>query len=94
MTGTPDYVSTVKTGQFPKVLRNIHVPAMCMNAPIMLLILAVLPLEAVNGGANVLSLLAEHVSSSSRQKVRNSIVNDIISFNAGGWKVVASMGGD
>ncbi|TDL27804.1 hypothetical protein BD410DRAFT_893978 [Rickenella mellea] len=55
----PDYASTVKRGKYPNVLRNIHWPAILLNAPLMLLILAVLPMPTINGGANVLSLLAE-----------------------------------
>lgn len=61
-TGSPDYVTTVRPGDFPKVLRNIHLPTMALYALLMLLVLANIPLDIINGGSNILSALAEQVS--------------------------------
>jgi hypothetical protein len=60
-TGTPSYVGRIKKGQLPLVLRNLHIPAIILNSLIMVLVLAVVPLETVLGGANVLSILAQMV---------------------------------
>lgn len=60
--GIPSYASSIKQGCFPKVLRNLHYPAIILNVTAMLLVLALVPLDAVLSGANVLSLLAENVS--------------------------------
>ena len=60
-TGAPSYVSRVKQGQFPAVLRNLHIPAILLNTIIMVLVLAIIPLKTVLQGANVLSVLAELV---------------------------------
>lgn len=43
------------------VLRNLHYPAIFLNCLVMLLVLALVPLDEIIGGANVLSLLAERV---------------------------------
>lgn len=56
--GTPSYVSSVKPGRFPLVLRNLHYPAICLNFLAMLFLLALVPLDTILGGANVLSVLA------------------------------------
>lgn len=62
ITGSPDYVTVVRPGDFRKVLRNIHLPAIGLYGLLMLMVIANLPLELINSGANVLSILAEHVS--------------------------------
>lgn len=59
--GSPDYVTAVRPGDFPKVLRNIHLPTMALYALLMLLVLANIPLDVINGGSNILSVLAEQV---------------------------------
>lgn len=59
--GIPSYASLIKPGKFPLVLRNLHIPAIILNPLLMVLILAVLPLDVVLGGANVLSSLADVV---------------------------------
>ena len=59
--GSPDYVTIVRPGTFPKVLRNIHYPTIILYALLMLLVLAILPWEVLNSGANVLSMLADRV---------------------------------
>ena len=63
--GAPSYVGRIKPGQFPLVLRNLHIPAIILLSSIMLLVLAVVPLHAVLQEANILSVLAELVSTSS-----------------------------
>ena len=60
--GTPSYISRIKPGKFPLVLRNLHIPAIILNSTIMLLLLAVVPLDVILSGANVLSVLAQTVS--------------------------------
>ncbi|KAH8112836.1 amino acid permease-domain-containing protein [Phellopilus nigrolimitatus] len=65
MTGfecSPDYVSTVRPGVFPKVLRNIHLPIVGMYSLLMLLVLANIPLDVINSGGNILSVLADKVA--------------------------------
>jgi hypothetical protein len=62
MTGAPAYISVVKPGTFPLILRNLHYPAIVLNCTIMLLVLALIPLHRVLEGENVLSILAEVVS--------------------------------
>lgn len=61
-TGTPSYISRIKPGKYPLVLRNLHIPSIILNSVIMLLVLAIIPLDVVQGGANVLSVLAQQVS--------------------------------
>ncbi|PWZ03009.1 hypothetical protein BCV70DRAFT_197245 [Testicularia cyperi] len=56
---SPSYINQVKPGQFPKALRNLHLIIISTEAPLMLLVLAVVPIEQVLSGANVLSLLGE-----------------------------------
>jgi hypothetical protein len=59
--GTPSYIGRMKPGRFPRVLRNLHLPAILVNTLMITLVLATVPLETVLRGANVLSLLAEMV---------------------------------
>ena len=65
--GIPSYASNIKPGRFPQVLRNLHYPAILINTLSMLFVLAIVPLETTLTGANVLSILAEIVSSHRRQ---------------------------
>ncbi|KAF7986066.1 hypothetical protein HWV62_41454 [Athelia sp. TMB] len=44
----PAYISHIKPGRFPLVLRNLHIPAIVINTVIMLLTLAILPLHIVS----------------------------------------------
>ncbi|KNZ79290.1 hypothetical protein J132_03765 [Termitomyces sp. J132] len=55
----PSHIGRIKKGYLPLVLRNLHIPAIAMNTAIMLLVLAVVPLETVLQGSNVLSVLAQ-----------------------------------
>ncbi|KIL66086.1 hypothetical protein M378DRAFT_186176 [Amanita muscaria Koide BX008] len=59
LTGVPSYIARIKPRKFPLVMRNLHLPTIFLNAFLMLLILALVPLEKIQGGANVLSVLAE-----------------------------------
>lgn len=61
--GTPSYVSRIKPEKYPLVLRNLHLPAIVLNTVMMLLVLALIPLDVILGGANVLSVLAQAVGS-------------------------------
>ncbi|KAN0066600.1 hypothetical protein ACQY0O_000694 [Thecaphora frezii] len=56
---SPSYVNSVKPGEFAKALRNLHVIVIVMEAVLMLLVLANLPLDVALGGANVLALLGQ-----------------------------------
>ncbi|KAJ7611398.1 amino acid permease-domain-containing protein [Mycena polygramma] len=56
---TPSYIGRMKPGRFPRVLRNLHLPAIVLNTLMITLVLAIVPLERVLSGANVLSVLAE-----------------------------------
>ena len=60
-TGVPSYAANIKPGCFPKVLRNLHYPAIAINVLSMLFVLALVPLESALQGANVLSLLSQIV---------------------------------
>ncbi|KAJ7439001.1 amino acid permease-domain-containing protein [Mycena latifolia] len=55
----PSYIGRMKPGSFPRVLRNLHLPAILLNTLMITLVLATVPLETVLRGANVLSVLAE-----------------------------------
>ncbi|KAH9474571.1 hypothetical protein JR316_0013033 [Psilocybe cubensis] len=56
---TPSYVSRIKPGRFPRVLRNLHLPSIVLSTTMMLLVLAILPMDVALRGENVLSVLAE-----------------------------------
>jgi hypothetical protein len=58
----PAYVARIKPGRFPLVLRNLHIPAIILMAGMMILVLAVVPLDTAMKRANVLSVLAQTVS--------------------------------
>ncbi|EAU89563.2 amino acid permease [Coprinopsis cinerea okayama7 len=56
---TPSYISRIKPGKFPLVLRNLHLPAIVFNTLLMTLVMAIVPLDVTRGGANILSVLGE-----------------------------------
>lgn len=58
----PMNIELLKPGAYPKVLRNMHMGATLLNAPLMLLVFANLPTADILSGANVLSLLGEAVA--------------------------------
>ncbi|PPR03413.1 hypothetical protein CVT24_012708, partial [Panaeolus cyanescens] len=78
---TPSYVSRIKPGKFPLVLRNLHIPAIFLNTIIMTLVLAIIPLDIIQGGANVLSVLAQEVAG---RWLRTWVVVDAIIVLCGG----------
>jgi uncharacterized membrane protein YfcA len=57
----PAYVACIKPGRFPFVLCNLHIPAMILMAGMVMLVLAVVPLDIILEGANVLSVLGQIV---------------------------------
>jgi amino acid transporter len=59
--GAPAYAGKMRPGQFPKVLRNLHYPAIVLNSVAALLCLAVLPIEQVLNADNALGTLAQKV---------------------------------
>lgn len=56
---SPSYINQVKPGEFPKALRNLHIIVLLTEAPLMLLVLALIPMDAILSGANVLALLGQ-----------------------------------
>ncbi|KAG1737589.1 amino acid permease-domain-containing protein [Suillus paluster] len=58
----PAYTAKMKKNCYPKVLRNLHLSALVLNSGMMLLIVALLPLDVVESGDNILSLLAQRVA--------------------------------
>ncbi|KZS91996.1 hypothetical protein SISNIDRAFT_474934 [Sistotremastrum niveocremeum HHB9708] len=59
---TPADVPSIRSGRFPSVLRNIHLATIVLNGPLMLLVLALIPMDTILSGANVLSILAQEAS--------------------------------
>ncbi|KAJ7158011.1 amino acid permease-domain-containing protein [Mycena crocata] len=78
---SPSYIGRIKPGRFPRVLRNLHLPAILLNTLMITFVLAVVPLETVLHGANVLSLLAQ---SSAGSWLRKWIVVDAAIVLCGG----------
>ncbi|SCV73558.1 BQ2448_7484 [Microbotryum intermedium] len=54
----PDYISSVRKGCYPTVLTSLQVIAVWINAPLMLITLAVLPLDDILGVDSVLKSVA------------------------------------
>ncbi|KXN87169.1 hypothetical protein AN958_09133, partial [Leucoagaricus sp. SymC.cos] len=54
----PPYIARIKDNQYPKVLRSVHSPTIVLNSVVMLLVLAIVPLDVTLAGANVLSVLS------------------------------------
>ncbi|KAE9408697.1 AAAP amino acid permease [Gymnopus androsaceus JB14] len=78
---TPAYIARIKPGRFPLVLRNLHYPAIVLNCVVMTLVLAIVPLETILQGDNVLSILAEQCVG---KRLRTYIVVDAIIVLCGG----------
>ncbi|KAK1216606.1 hypothetical protein PQX77_020726 [Marasmius sp. AFHP31] len=55
----PSYIGRIKPGRLPLVLRNLHYPAIAITVVMATLSLALVPLNTILAGANVLSVLAE-----------------------------------
>ncbi|SOV03108.1 uncharacterized protein UDID_20054 [Ustilago sp. UG-2017a] len=56
---SPSYINTVKPGEFPKALRNLHLVVLLTEALLMLLVIALVPMDGILGGSNVLALLGQ-----------------------------------
>ncbi|KAG6902736.1 hypothetical protein C0995_012400 [Termitomyces sp. Mi166 len=78
---TPSYIGRIKKGYYPLVLRNLHLPAIALNSILMVLVLAIIPLEIILQGANVLSVLAQMTAG---QGLRTWIVIDATIVLCGG----------
>jgi len=61
MLAAPAYVSRIQPGKFQPAMRNLHIAAIMLNVGLMLELLALVPLETLTSGNNVLSILAEVV---------------------------------
>ncbi|KAG8777012.1 hypothetical protein FRC12_000579 [Ceratobasidium sp. 428] len=78
---TPSYIRDIKPDAYGPTLRNLLIMALFLNAPLMLLVYALLPSETILGGANVLSILAEV---SVGRPLRILVVVDCVLVLAGG----------
>ncbi|SGZ01980.1 BQ5605_C033g11178 [Microbotryum silenes-dioicae] len=58
----PDYISSVRKGCYPTVLTSLQVIAVWINAPLMLITLAVLPFDDILGVDSVLKSVATRAS--------------------------------
>jgi len=72
----------MKQNCYPKVLRNLHLSALVLNSGMMLLLIALLPLEVVESGENILGLLAQKVCTLSILDYACAEVHDQV---AGRW---------
>ncbi|PBK76124.1 AAAP amino acid permease [Armillaria solidipes] len=77
----PAYIARIKPGAPPLVFRNLHYPAIVLNTLIMVLVLAIVPMEAILQADNVLSVLAQ---TSAGRWLRVWIVVDAIIVLCGG----------
>ncbi|EKM52801.1 uncharacterized protein PHACADRAFT_212012 [Phanerochaete carnosa HHB-10118-sp] len=77
----PSYVSSIKPGKFPQVLRNLHYPALLLNSLAMLFVLAHVPLGTIVGQGNILSVLAQTVAG---KWLRTWVVVDAVIVLCGG----------
>ncbi|KAK0205192.1 amino acid permease-domain-containing protein [Desarmillaria ectypa] len=77
----PAYIARIMPGALPLVFRNLHYPAIVLNTLIMVLVMAVVPLEAILQADNVLSVLAQM---SAGRWLRIWIVVDAIIVLCGG----------
>ncbi|QRV74785.1 amino acid permease [Ceratobasidium sp. AG-Ba] len=78
---TPAYIESIKPTSYGPTLRNLLVMALFLNAPLMLLVYALLPSETILSGANVLSVLAEVAIG---RPLRLLVVVDCVLVLAGG----------
>ncbi|KAG7451572.1 AAAP amino acid permease [Guyanagaster necrorhizus] len=77
----PAYIARIKPGALPLVFRNLHYPAIVLNTLIMVLVMAIVPLETVLQDDNVLSVLGQ---TSAGKWLRVWIVVDAIVVLCGG----------
>jgi amino acid transporter len=59
---TPAYIEMIDIKKYPSVINSLIYSVILLNAPLMLLVCANLPLSEIRHGANILSLLAELVA--------------------------------
>ncbi|KAF8531277.1 amino acid permease-domain-containing protein [Gautieria morchelliformis] len=78
---TPTYIEAIHPDAYGPVLRNILFCTLFLNAPLMLMVYAVLPEQTINSGTNILSILAETVAG---RWLRILVVVDAILVLAGG----------
>ncbi|EIW79641.1 AAAP amino acid permease [Coniophora puteana RWD-64-598 SS2] len=82
---TPSYISKIKRGDFPRVLRNLHYPAIVLNVGTILVVLGLLPLHVAldsnTGGQHVLSTLGQRAGG---KWLRTWVVIDAIVVLCGG----------
>lgn len=78
---TPTYIEAIHPNAYGPVLRNILFCTLFLNAPLMLMVYAVLPEQTINAGTNILSILAETVAG---RWLRILIVVDAVLVLAGG----------
>ncbi|KZP00412.1 hypothetical protein CALVIDRAFT_533426 [Calocera viscosa TUFC12733] len=78
---TPTYIERVQPTVFPSVLRNLIIAVTALNAPLMLLVLANIPMEQITGGTNILSNLAQTVAG---RWLRVVVVVDAVAVLLGG----------
>jgi hypothetical protein len=82
--GIPSYAASIRPGRFPSILRNLHYPAIILNTLLMLFALALVPLDTILAGANILSVLAETVC------LANNETMQLLRLFIGCWKMVAN----
>lgn len=78
---TPIYIESIRANIFPSVLRNILISTLVLNAPLILLVYAILPSEEILAGANILSVLAQSVAG---RWLRVLVVVDCVFVLSGG----------
>ncbi|KAK0194213.1 AAAP amino acid permease [Armillaria mellea] len=77
----PAYIARIKPAVLPLVFRNLHYPAIVLNTLIMVLVLAIVPMQIILQADNVLSVLAQ---TSAGRWLRVWIVIDAIIVLCGG----------
>lgn len=77
----PTYIEVIDPNAYGPLLRNLLFCSLFLNAPLMLMVYAVLPEQTINAGINILSILAEIVAG---RWLRILIVVDAVLVLAGG----------
>ncbi|KAF8527404.1 amino acid permease-domain-containing protein [Hysterangium stoloniferum] len=78
---TPTYIEAIDKESYSSVLRNVLICNLALNAPLMICVFAILPMQSILGGANILSVLAESVAG---RWLRILIVTDSVLVLSGG----------
>ncbi|BGP17752.1 hypothetical protein JCM10213v2_005794 [Rhodosporidiobolus nylandii] len=60
----PDYITSLRPapGVYPTVLRSLQIIAVCINAPLLLVVFAVLPMKEITGNDSVLAALGRRAA--------------------------------